>query len=257
MKRLVLQELSHPELEEYKNSIELAIIPTGSHEQHGPNLTFSTDTDRAFEMSKLLGEKLFPRVLVCSPVNYGLSDHHMDFTGTISLKPETMVSILMDIALSLSRHGIKKVLFINAHGGNRPALKIASDRIHFEAGLQTAWIGSGTDLCGDLLAEKEVSKVRGHACEGEVSQSMYLAPWLVKIDKLEKGDIRDTRYQRRKWWGQVPWNFKDLTNNGALGDATKASYEMGKEMTDLILLRIENFVREYFFNEPMDRSFDE
>lgn len=250
MKRLVMQELSSPELAEYLDQIELAIIPTGSQEQHGPNMTFSTDTDRAYELAKLLGERLFPRALICAPVTYGISYHHMKFPGTITLQSDTFVSILVDIAKSLQQHGIKKILFQNAHGGNRSALGVAITKIQFELGMQAAWIGSGTDICPEFWEEKGFSNIRGHACEGEVSQSMYLAPWLVKSDSLEKGQLNDTPYQKRKWWGQVPWRFDELTANGALGDATKATRELGEEMTHLILKRISWFIKEYFFHEP-------
>ncbi len=250
MKRLVLQELSYPEIEKYLDKIELAVIPTGSQEQHGPNLTFSTDSDRAYEMAKLLGEKLFPRALICAPVTYGVSHHHMKFPGTITLQSETFSTILVDIAKSVKQHGINKILFLNAHGGNRSALGVATTKIQFELGMQTAWIGSGTDLSSDFWEEKGFSNIRGHACEGEVSQSMYIAPWLVKTDNLEKARLNDTPYQKRKWWGNIPWKFDDVTANGALGNATKASRELGEEMTNLVLKRIGWFVREYFFGEP-------
>ncbi len=245
-----MQELSYPELAEHLDEIELAMVPTGSQEQHGPNLTFATDTDRAYELAKLLGEKFFPRVLICAPVTYGISHHHMNFPGTITLQPETFSNILVDIAKSIKHHGINKILFQNAHGGNRSALGVAITRIQFELDMQAAWIGSGTDLSSDFWKEKGLSEIRGHACEGEVSQCMYLAPWLVKEQKLERGKLKKTPYQKRRWWGNVPWKFDHLTENGALGDATKATRELGEEMTQLILKRIGWFISEYFFNEP-------
>ncbi len=249
MKRLVLQELSLPEVEEHLGSIEVAIVPTGSQEQHGPNLTFSTDADRAYEISKLLSERLYPRVLVCAPVAYGVSYHHMKFPGTLTLQPETFTAILMDIAWSLKQHGIKKMLFVSAHGGNRPSLGVAINKIKYELDIQVAWIGCGTDMSKDLLDEKGASPIRGHSCEGEVSQSMYLAPWLVKKNSLKKAELKDTLYQKRPWWGKVPWDFDEITSNGALGDATKASVKLGKEMTELVLERIELFIREYFLED--------
>jgi len=252
MKRLVLSEMSWPEFDRYKDDIELAIIPTGSHEQHGPNLTYATDADRAYEMSKLLAERLFPKVLVCPPVNYGISYHHMGFPGTMTLKPETFISVIMDIGWSLKQHGIRKVLMVNAHGGNRHSLGVAITKFKYELGIEASWIGSGTDLSRDLLEQKNISDIIGHACEGEVSQSMHIAPWLVKKDDLSKGELKDTLYQKRRWWGEIPWSFDDITENGALGDATLASEQLGKEMTDLILDRLENFVREYFFGELVD-----
>lgn len=249
MKRLVLAEMTSPELADYLKSVELAIIPTGSQEQHGPNLTFTTDADRSYEISKLLAERLFPRVLLCPSFNYGISQHHMKFPGTITLREETFINMILDIVLSLKQHGIRKFLLVNAHGGNRHALGTVINRIRFELGLQAGWIGSGTDMSSDLLDERNASAIRGHACEGEVAQAMYLAPWLVREKALVKGELKKTLYKKRPWWGQVPWAFDEITKNGVLGDATKASVELGKEMTNLVLDRIEAFIREYFFEE--------
>lgn len=251
MNRLVLSELSWPEFDKYKDDIEVAIIPAGSHEQHGPNLTFATDTDRAYEMGKLLAEELYPRVMVCPPLNYGISYHHMKFPGTMTLNPDTFVSMIMDIGWSLKEHGINKILLLNAHGGNRPALGVATVKLKKELDIDAAWIGSGTDIAKDLLETKGLSKIRGHACEGEVSQSMYIAPWLVKETSLEKSKLKDTLYGKRKFFRGVRWDFYEVTENGALGDATLASYELGKEMTELILKRLKAFVCEYFFNEEI------
>lgn len=249
MKRLVLPEMSWPEMAKYQESVELALIPVGSQEQHGPNMTFATDAERAYETSKLLGERLFPRVVVCAPVNYGVSYHHMKFPGTLTMQPETLIAVLMDIAWSLKEHGIKKILMVNAHGGNRASLSMAAVKMRFQLGIQAAFIGSGTDLSKDLLEEKGASQIRGHACEGEVSQGMFLAPWIVKADALAPGELKDTPYQKRLWWGEVPWSFDEITANGALGDATKASYELGREMSVLVLDRLEAFIREYYFQD--------
>lgn len=249
MKRLILEEMTWPEVEKYMENIKLAIIPTGSMEQHGPHLTFATDSVRAYEVSKMLAEKLFPDVLVCPPFNYGISPHHMAFPGTITLSEETFLQIILDITDSLKKHGIKRVLFINAHGGNRNVLSCAINKLKFDRGIKAAWIGSGTDMSADLLEERGATFIRGHACEGEVSQCMYLAPELVREESLKKGELKDTLYKKRKWWGQVPWAFDEITANGALGDATLASVELGKDMTKLVISRIESFIREYFLNE--------
>lgn len=252
MKRLVLPEMTWPELNDYLKEVQLGLIPVGSQEQHGPNLTFSTDADRAYEMSKLICERLFPKVVTCAPVNFGVSYHHMGFPGTITLQPETLINTLIDIAASFKHHGINNILMVNAHGGNRSSLAIAAIKMEQQLNIKAAYTGSGTDMCNDLLDKVGVRRPIGHACEGEVSQSMYIAPWLVREDSLAPGDIKDTPYQRRKWWGHVHWAFDHITGNGALGDATKASKELGKEMTDLILQRIVDFIEEYYFGLPKD-----
>jgi len=244
---LILSKMSTVEFSEYKDKVQLAIIPVGSHEQHGPNLAFATDTILAYKISKHLGERFFPRVLICPPINFGNSYHHMNFPGTITLKPETFISLIMDIVDSLKQHKINKVLLINGHGGNRHALGVAVTKLKFERGVKAGWIGP--DFADDLLDNKNLSFIRGHACEAEVSMSMFLAPWLVKKDHLTKGKLNNTLYKKRCWWKQVPWSFKEITENGALGDATQSSYKLGKEIFKYTIKKYEEFIKEYFLND--------
>ena len=112
MKALILEEITTSELKKYIDNIKIAVVPTGSCEQHGPNTTFATDTVRAYEIAKLLGVKYGKDLLICPPIGYGISPHHMNFTETITLRIETYVSVMMDIAWSLKEHGIKKILFL-------------------------------------------------------------------------------------------------------------------------------------------------
>ena len=249
MSNYIHPEMSWPEVQKALPELELALLPVGSQEQHGPNMAFATDADRAYAMCKLLGERLYPKALVLAPLNYGVSFHHMEFPGTLTLEPETLISMVMDIAKSLKHHGIKKLLLVNGHGGNQHALAVAATKIRFHLQMKVSAVGCGGGLCQDLSQSKGVSEIRGHSCEVETSQTMYLAPNLVKYDTLTKGDLKDTPYNRRPYWGLVPWSFDEITANGALGDATRATAEFGKEMTDLILDRLEDFVLEYFLGQ--------
>ena len=246
MKNLILSELSLPELKKYESQIELVVIPVGSHEQHGPNMVFATDSVLAFELSKKIGEIFFPRILICPPITLGNSYHHMDFYGTMTLRPETFIHLIIDMAESLKKHKINKILLLNGHGGNRHALGVAVTKIKFELGLKVGWIGP--DLGEDLLEKEQRSSITGHACETEVSMALYLAPWLVKKENLSKGILKNSLYKRRSWWRQVPWSFNDITENGALGDATLASYELGEKITKHVLKKYQEFINEYFFS---------
>lgn len=245
MKSLVLEELTWVELSKYINDVKIALVPTGSYEQHGPNTTFATDTVRAYEVAKLLGVKYGTDVLICPPVGYGISPHHMKFPGTITLRVDTYISIMMDIAWSLKQHGIEKILFLTGHGGNRFALGAALTKIKMEYNVDAFWAGVGSGVVKDLLDERNCSKIRGHACEAETSQSLYLAAWLVKENELEKGKIRKGSKYIDKGIvkdGGVYWDFHEVSENGALGDATKSNIELGKEITDLVVERLSEMI---------------
>lgn len=245
MKRYVLDEMIWPEVEDVKEKVKMVIIPTGSCEQHGPNTTFATDTVRAYEFCKLLGERMGDKILICPPVTYGLSGHHMGFPGTITIRPETLVHIYMDIVLSMHKHGFEKFMFVNGHGGNRTALNMAITELYETYGITSYWTGMGSPLVRDMFEGivDPNQRLYGHGCEIETSQVMYLAPWAARENR-EKGEIQDSVYSRHLFKdGGCPVNWRtDASANGALGDARKATAEMGKQMTDRILDEIENLI---------------
>lgn len=247
MRRLLLDEMIWPEVEAEKEHVKMVVIPTGSCEQHGPNTTFATDTVRAYEFCKLLGDRMGNKILVCPPVAYGLSSHHMDFPGTITVKPETLVHIYMDIVLSMHRHGFKKFLFVNGHGGNRVALNMAITELYDDYGIESYWTGMGSPFAKGMFQDilDPDAKLYGHGCEIETSQVMYLAPWAAREDR-KKGEVVDSVYSRKIFKdGGCPVNWrKDASSNGALGDARKASAELGEKMTGMVLEEVEHLIEQ-------------
>lgn len=239
-----LYDLSWPEVQALLQTVKLAIIPTGSTEQHGPHGTFEVDTARAREFSIRLGARLYPKALVAPCIPLGMSGHHMHFPGTITLGAETYINLLMDVATSLHRHGIRRFLFVNGHGGNKHALGIVVARIKHELGDEAAWV-SPTGIVSDVVASLVKSPIRGHACESEMSQCMYLYPQAVKTNALAKGAIRDNALAKRYMsvGSQEGIFWEELTDNGALGDATQATYEMGKELVETALDRLEAYAK--------------
>lgn len=252
MGRLLASEMIWSEVEKKLKDIKLAIIPTGSCEQHGPNTTFTTDTDRAYEFCKLLGDRINEKALIFPPVTYGVSHHHMGFPGTVTLQVKTMIDMLVDIGVNISKHGIKKVLYLNGHGGNRVALDGAIQILKYEHGIDAYWSSMGTNIARKTLEDKYgIPKIVGHACQVETSQCMYLAPWVVS-DNLKPGQLHEESayFKNMMIDGNAAWDWrKDVTENGALGDATKSSYEMGKLMTDIALDYIERMIDEIILRD--------
>ncbi|CAM9632889.1 unnamed protein product [Ascophyllum nodosum] len=102
------------------------IVPVGATEQHGPNGLIGTDHMTAEAVARGLSE--VTGALVAPSVNYGMSVHHSDFSGTVTLSPATFVGVVRDVSSSLVRSGFTHVLFINGHGGNvGPAYKAFAD----------------------------------------------------------------------------------------------------------------------------------
>ncbi|HET7034385.1 MAG TPA: creatininase family protein [Thermomicrobiaceae bacterium] len=245
-RRYVLAEMTWPELNQAVEEIELVVIPVGSTEQHGPNSTFATDTLRASEFSLKLAERLYPRVLVAPVMPFGISLHHMNFPGTITLSAETFNQVLFEVVDSLAEHGFERFLFVNGHGGNRPALELLSARIRKQLDLAVAWV-SFSALASDVITQGKTAEVIGHACESETSQLLYLAPWAVRREALAAGELLGQEYPHTRRHGavHVPYTFDELTANGALGDARASSVEFGERIVTTALDRLCEFIEEF------------
>lgn len=244
---LYLPDLTWPEFNEALPNIRAAIIPVGSTEQHGPHGRFQMDSACSREFSIRLGQLLYPQILVTTPVAIGVSEHHMSFPGTITLQPNTLVNVLIDIASSLHRHGLRRFFFVNGHGGNTPALTIATNHICHALGDKAAWATLPYDVVRDVSAEFVTSPVSGHSCENEISMLLYLWPDAVKKDSLAKGQVRKgiAESPGRKLGIHEAYFFDYLTENGALGDATKASLEFGQQAVELALERMVVYMKDF------------
>jgi creatinine amidohydrolase len=111
-----LSQMSWTLVETYLKSKKTIIVPIGSTEQHGPTGLIGTDYTTAEQIAYAVGEKT--NTLVSPPLCFGMAYHHMAFPGTMTLKPSTMILVLMDLMESLYTHGFQNIFFINGHGGN-------------------------------------------------------------------------------------------------------------------------------------------
>ena len=231
---------------------DLAAVAVGSCEQHGPHLTLETDSAIAQAFAHRLADDLGDRALLCPPLPYGLSEHHMGFAGTLTLRAETLLGFLSDLVESLSRWGLRRVLVVNGHGGNVDAIRLAAraarrDQRALVAGLMWAQVAA------DEIAKRVTSERYGHACEVETSVAMVLAPESVRADMIAEPqpagrrdaltDPPSPRIDRPTW-------FNEWTKNGALGDPRLASVELGEDIVETAYARALEFARR-FAEEPL------
>jgi creatinine amidohydrolase len=229
-----LTNMTWKEVEESLKTVQVAIIPIGAHEQHGPHMVESCDAVLADRMAKKLGQRMYPYALVTPAINMGVSPHHLHFPGTISLLPTTLIAILRDMISSLKQHGIQKFLLLNSHGGNQSTLNVASTMLSNELEVEIYY--AKTTASAKKAFEKFItSSLYGHSCEREVSEALYLAPELVRLDQLEKGDIQDEGRWKQLRPGKAIQGFyfyEEMTRNGCIGDATLGSSEIGQQIID-------------------------
>ncbi len=217
-------------------TILFAVLPLGAHEGHGPHLPLETDTLIAEGIAARLVAALPPHlpvtVLPAEPVGY--SPEHLDVPGTRSLGYGEAVERWLRIAEDLHRFGIRKLVLLNAHGGNSPLMTIVATeaRIQFDMlVVATAWTRFGQPE-GWISPEKRAIDIHG----GDIETSVMLAlhPELVRMDKAERFGSRQAEFAARfahlRAYGPhaFGWKMSDLNKKGAAGDAAAATAERGE-----------------------------
>src|SRR5262249_15245920 len=122
------------EIEAYLQRSTTVVIPIGSNEQHGPTGLLGTDwlcpEIIAHEAQKTSD------LLVAPTFNIGMAQHHLDFPGTIALRPSTFMAAIRDWSLSLAHHGFPRLYFLNGHGGNTHTIEAAFSELYAEASFE-------------------------------------------------------------------------------------------------------------------------
>ncbi|MEI7467987.1 MAG: creatininase family protein [Chloroflexota bacterium] len=250
-------QLGHlPWTEVPKHSHKVAVVPIGAFEQHGHHLPMLTDSMICGEIVKRAEAELGDEAVFLPLLYLGSSDHHRAFTGTISLKWDTYVHVLVDIVESLIGAGFRKIFLINAHGGNivpgQTALYEVNLR-HFKDKPDlfltfVSWFD---------LARKQVAALDGvkqdsvlHACEWETSAIMALHPDLVRGEAIKT--VR-TPFDSRFWSPDhlgptrvhVARTLDQSSPVGALGYPAESSADKGARIIAAATAEVVAFVREF------------
>ncbi len=233
-------EMTWPEAEERLKVTDLAILPVGAIEQHGPHLPLDIDAyDAGYLAERVAAACSDPKPLVLPLLSYGVSYHHDDFAGTISVSHEALVQMVTDIGLSLAHNGIKKLVIINGHGGNDPALHYAAQKINSQTRMFVC-VDSGETSDVDVFALVETPN-DVHAGEFETSTALATRPHLVRKDKIRPHEpcftnkYLDFSSQRGVTWFS---HTKTLSENGVMGDPSKATEEKGRRMWEIMIAHL-------------------
>jgi len=227
--KFLLHEMSWLEAKEYFSKNDIAIIPVGSNEQHGPHNPLGTD----HFIAKAIAEETAKRTgVVCLQViPFGVSHHHRRFSGTVYVSPKTFKSYVKEVCLALSYHGVKKVVIVNGHGGNLNALTELATELR-EKGIFVS-IFQWWSASGKLLPEFFKPEERGHAGAEETSMNLALHPHLVSMNKAVDEEVRKHPIQVEGI--TLPLNTADRTHSGVFGVSTTASAEKGKTVFEAVV----------------------
>ena len=248
MRSYYLGELTWVDVKEFLKKHKTIIVPVGSCEQHGPHLPLDTDAYDAFWLSMKAAEKA-QCALVAPPIYYGVSLHHMDFPGTITLSPQTLEQTAYEIGLSLTEHGFKRILFENGHGGNTPSLEAAAQRLKIET---DAFVVVDTvSLIPDFIEQNIETPFDAHAGEFETSTTLANRENTVVKERITKPKLSlpKSKYMKiglKEAGPKVSWAFrtKEISDTGVIGDPTKASKEKGEKAWQLAIERLAELLKE-------------
>lgn len=184
---LFLHEMTWAETADYLKRSDMVIIPMGSTEQHGPHLPLGTDIIVAEDIASRVSART--GVVVAKILSVGQSEVHMGFPGTISISPGAMERVLVESAESLIRHGFRKFMFFNYHGGNSVVQQNVLFHINNRTPATAVAIGLGSVLRWESPAAQYERFFDWHAGVGETSLMMHLRPGMVRRDRLGRPNI--------------------------------------------------------------------
>ena len=185
--RNYLPHMTRPEVEDLLTRTDMVIFPVGALEQHGTHLPIGTDYLNGVERAKRVAQRA--DVLVAPILLPGQSPYHMEFAGTVTLTSTLVQEVYVESAKSLMRHGFKRFLILNAHGGNRATTTFIVDRINQETeGIAVdlgAVAGPFRTGDGDPQPTPSPAVLDRHGGTGETSRSLYQIPDLVDLEAAE------------------------------------------------------------------------
>jgi len=239
-------ELTWPEAEQRFKEVDVALLPVGAIEQHGPHLPLDTDTFDADYLAKRVAEACSnPKPLVLPVIPYGVSYHHDEFKGTISISNDTLSHLIYEIGLNAARNGIKKLVIINGHGGNSPALNFAAQMINKDAHIFVC-VDTGETSDIDIYEITETPN-DVHAGEIETSTTLAVRPHLVKMEKASKFVPQfSSRYLNFTSKRGVLWYAytEKISKSGVMGDPTIATAEKGRKIWKMMIAHLVSLVED-------------
>ncbi|NEB08184.1 creatininase family protein [Streptomyces coelicoflavus] len=201
---------------------KVAVLPVGSHEQHGPYLPLATDTLVACAVARELADAYPVRLL--PPVTIGCSHEHADWPGTVSVSSVTLHAMVRDIADSLRRSGVEALVVVNGHGGNHVLGNVVQESS--ARGERMALFPAAEDW---ETARRRAGVVTSlltdmHAGEIETSILLHAHPELVRPGYEAADFVADDRRHL------LSLGMSAYTASGVIGRPSLGSAEKGKEL---------------------------
>lgn len=211
------------------NAVEtnLAVLPVGSTEQHGPHAPLGTDTLTAEAVAAAGAERYADEVVLAPAITVGVAEEHRQFTGTLWVSPDTFRRYVREVVVSLASHGWDRVVLVNGHGGNVAALREVAETITRHDGayaVQFTWFEAVGEHRTDM----------GHGGPLETALLRHVYPDYVREDRIDEAKLGAS-----DGWGQwtsganLAFDSIEFTENGVVGNPADGDEARGAELLEL------------------------
>lgn len=206
---------------------DLAVVPVGSTEQHGPHAPLGTDVLTAEAVADAGLKRVDRDVLRAPAIPIGVAEEHRQFPGTMWVSPDTFRRYVREAVQSLAHHGVERVVLVNGHGGNVDALREVGARLTRDGDAYTVpftWFNAVGEHSADM----------GHGGPLETALLRHIEPDLVREARIE-----EARDGAADGWGEwtsyvnLAYDSAQFSENGVVGDPTEGDEARGEELLEL------------------------
>jgi len=234
-----------------ETAYEVAVLPWGATEAHNYHLPYGTDNFETEHIAAAAARQAWEagaRVVVLPNLPFGVQAGQLDIPLCLNLYPSTQAAVLGDLARSLDRQGVRKLVILNGHGGN-----------DFRAMIRELQPQVGLFLCVAawyqiVNAAEYFEDLGDHAGEMETSIMLHIAPELVR-PLSEAGEGKERRFRieaLRERWAWAPRQWTQVSADTGIGDPGAATPHKGERYTAAVVERLSRFLIELAAADPRD-----
>ncbi|MDH4119250.1 MAG: creatininase family protein [Acidimicrobiia bacterium] len=210
-----------------------AILVTGSVEQHGGHLPLGTDFHAASTIATRVAARIEAPVLRVSPV--GVAPYHLPWQGSLTLRPRTLIDLMLDVSGGLAAAGVRTLLVVNWHEGNTPTIRLAADEIQRAHPVRV--IVAETHIITNGMFPDEMEFTHAGAMETAAvlahDESLVTMSEMLDGDPVELGTDGHALFRRRDVF-PVMTDFREVAGSGWYGSPGSVSADRAREIIDAV-----------------------